>query len=33
MLNEKSSNRDKYLEIRSKNVHKMEPIPVCILPK
>ena len=33
MLNEKSSNRDRYLEIRSKNVHKMEPIPVCILPK
>jgi NAD+ synthase len=33
MLNEKSSNRDKYLEIRSKNVHKMEPIPVCIIPK
>ena len=33
MLNKKSSNRDKYLEIRSKNVHKMEPIPVCILPK
>ena len=33
MLNEKSPNRDKYLEIRSKNVHKMEPIPVCIIPK
>ena len=33
MLNEKSSNRSRYLEIRSKNVHKMEPIPVCILPK
>ena len=33
MLNEKSSNRGKYLEIRSKNVHKMEPIPVCIIPK
>jgi len=33
MLNEKSTNRDRYLEIRSKNVHKMEPIPVCILPK
>ena len=33
MLNEKSPNRDRYLEIRSKNVHKMEPIPVCILPK
>ena len=33
MLNEKSSNRSRYLEIRSKNVHKMEPIPVCILPE
>ena len=33
MLNEQSSNRDRYMEIRSKNVHKMEPIPVCILPK
>ena len=33
MLNERSSNRNRYLEIRSKNVHKMEPIPVCILPR
>ena len=33
MLNEQSSNRNRYIEIRSKNVHKMEPIPVCILPK
>jgi NAD+ synthase len=33
MLNENSSNRNRYLEIRSKNVHKMQPIPVCILPK
>ena len=33
MLNEKSSNRKKYLEIRENNVHKMNPIPVCILPK
>ena len=33
MLNENSSNRDRYLEIRSKNIHKMEPIPVCVLPK
>ena len=33
MLNENSSNRNRYMEIRSKNVHKMEPIPVCILPK
>ena len=33
MINENSSNRDKYLEIRKNNVHKMNPIPVCILPK
>ena len=33
MLNEKSSNRQKYLAIRKNNVHKMNPIPVCILPK
>ena len=33
MLNEQSINRNRYMEIRSKNVHKMEPIPVCILPK
>ena len=33
MLNEQSSNRNRYMEIRSKNVHKMEPMPVCILPK
>ena len=33
MLNEQSPNRNRYIEIRSKNVHKMEPIPVCILPK
>ena len=33
MLNEQSSNRNRYMEIRSKNVHKMKPIPVCILPK
>ena len=33
MLKEQSSNRNRYMEIRSKNVHKMEPIPVCILPK
>jgi len=33
MLNEQSSNRNRYMEIRSKNVHKMETIPVCILPK
>ena len=33
MQNENSSNRNKYLEIRSKNLHKMESIPVCIIPK
>ena len=33
MLNENSSNKNKYLEIRKNNVHKMNPIPVCILPK
>ncbi len=33
MLNENSSNRNKYLDIRNNNVHKMNPIPVCILPK
>jgi len=33
MLNEKSKNRQKYLDIRNKNIHKMVPIPVCVLPK
>ena len=33
MLNANSSNRDKYLEIRKNNIHKMKPIPVCTLPK
>tara|TARA_Y100000768_G_scaffold381803_1_gene361059 strand:+ start:3639 stop:4370 length:732 start_codon:yes stop_codon:yes gene_type:complete len=33
MLNENSLNKRKYLEIRKKNMHKMEPIPVCKLPK
>jgi NAD+ synthase len=33
MLNEQSSNRNRYMKIRSKNLHKMEPIPVCVLPK
>ena len=33
MQNENSSNRKKYLEIRSKSLHKMEPIPVCVIPK
>ena len=32
MLNENSPNRKKYLDIRSKNIHKMNPIPVCKLP-
>jgi NAD+ synthase len=33
MLNENSQNRQKYLDIRKKSIHKMIPIPVCILPK
>ena len=33
MLNEQSSNRNRYMEIRSKNIHNMEPIPVCTIPK
>ena len=33
MLNENSSNRQKYLDIRKKNIHKMNQIPVCKLPK
>jgi len=33
MLNENSQNRQKYLDIRKKSIHKMVPIPVCILPK
>ena len=32
MINENSSNRDKYLKIRKANLHKMEPIPVCKIP-
>ena len=32
MNNESSKNRDKYLEIRKANLHKMEPIPVCKIP-
>ena len=31
--NEKSINREKYLKIRKENLHKMEPIPVCKIPK
>ena len=29
MMNEKSRNRDKYLDIRKKSIHKMIPIPIC----
>ncbi len=33
MENEKSKNREKYLKIRKANLHKMESIPVCKIPK
>tara|TARA_B100001173_G_scaffold289892_1_gene280067 strand:- start:3 stop:740 length:738 start_codon:yes stop_codon:yes gene_type:complete len=33
MDNENSINRDKYIEIRNANLHKMDPIPVCKIPK
>ena len=33
MSNENSNNRDKYLKIRKVNLHKMEAIPVCKIPK
>ena len=33
MSNENSNNRDKYLKIRKENLHKMEAIPVCKIPK
>jgi len=33
MINENSSNREKYLKIRKTNLHKMQPIPVCKIPK
>ena len=33
MNNEKSINRNKYLKIRKANLHKIEPIPVCKIPK
>ena len=33
MVNENSSNREKYLKIRKANLHKMQPIPVCKIPK
>ena len=32
MDNENSKNRDKYIQIRKSNLHKMEPIPVCKIP-
>ena len=33
MNNESSVNREKYLRIRKENLHKMEAIPVCKIPK
>ena len=33
MNNESSINRDKYIKIRNANLHKMDPIPVCKIPK
>ncbi len=33
MNNENSLNREKYLKIREQNLHKMEAIPVCKIPK
>ena len=33
MNNENSTNRDKYLKMRKVNLHKMESIPVCKIPK
>ena len=33
MMNQKSINREKYLKIRKENLHKMESIPVCKIPK
>ena len=32
MNNENSKNRDKYIQIRKANLHKMEPIPICKIP-
>ena len=32
MANPNSPNRSKYETIRKQNMHKMEPIPVCIIP-
>ncbi|MEC9205635.1 MAG: NAD(+) synthase [Pseudomonadota bacterium] len=33
MTNEGSKHRDRYLKIREKSLHKMNPIPVCIIDK
>ncbi len=33
MDNENSINREKYIKIRKANLHKMDPIPVCKIPK
>ena len=33
MDNKNSINRDKYIKIRNANLHKMDPIPVCKIPK
>ncbi len=33
MFNKKSKYYKKYLEIRKPNLHKMKPIPVCVIPK
>ena len=33
MDNEKSINRDKYIKIRNASLHKVNPIPVCKIPK
>jgi NAD+ synthase len=33
MNNESSINREKYLKIRKENLHKMEAIPICKIPK
>ena len=32
MVNENSKNRDKYIQIRKSNLHKMDPIPICKIP-
>ena len=32
MSDPNSSNREKYEKIRKRNLHKMEPIPVCKIP-